>query len=287
MPITVWAVLAPVISKDTNAEPVDLNVADMETSDQYVLSDQVHTTQLRDENASNETSSRTECLEISYEASLTGADSYFDRFMLEIHSIHLKHKKGEKNRPKISILTSTSPMISDYELRPRTSISETNDDNFVNVNQTSIDILYEWVSSELLTGHVLSLKNVKNYYLQIKKEKQESVTEYMLRTSTVKTILKQKFEDEITFFDELSQSGTYVAFNDVKFYALKLLQYQQNTITTSVLSKQHKSAPSIQESEMLFSSIRLLRGTFDEAFEKFNVLSQKPEQLQYYTPEMY
>ncbi|CAF1397643.1 unnamed protein product, partial [Didymodactylos carnosus] len=152
-------------------------------------------------------------------------------------------------------------------------------------DKTSFDSLCHWILNELNNGHVLAIQAVKDHYLNIKQNKRETVTEYMMRTTTLKHQIASKL-DNIIFFNESSQAGTYIVLNDVKFYALIVLNSSLSTATTCK-QKPQKDTALISNAKILFSSIRLLLDTYSKAFETFDQINKKPEQLQHFSPDMY
>ncbi|CAF1614863.1 unnamed protein product, partial [Didymodactylos carnosus] len=170
------------------------------------------------------------------------------------------------------------PVSKEYHLRPRshtpTNDATTNDSVYSDDVQTSFNELSSSILERLNENYILSFEEVKEMYLTVINKRNHKLTDHMIRTTTIKNQLKSSLGDKISFIVETKRNGTYIILNNLNKYALIVLKQQitnnNSTISLSTITNQQAKSQEQNDSELILSSISLLRKTFDEAFKIFD-----------------
>ncbi|CAF1194394.1 unnamed protein product, partial [Didymodactylos carnosus] len=91
-------------------------------------------------------------------------------------------------------------------------------------------------------------------------------------------------DDVQTSFNELS-SSILERLNEN--YILSFEELKEIAISLSTITNQQAKSQEQNDSELILSSISLLRKTFDEAFKIFDRINEKPQELQHFSPDLY
>ncbi|CAF3913624.1 unnamed protein product [Rotaria sp. Silwood1] len=159
--------------------------------------------------------------------------------------------------------------------------------------QNSFDELCGWLKNLLQSGLLISMINVQEKYRELLRSRNETITESILRTTSIRDRLKTKFGEKILFTKTNKSQGVYVCWNSMSEITHSILT--NNTVLDyddAIESNRIYKTRNICEDkqplcEKLIEAIGLLREAMQENLHYLKKVQQNHESLAQITSDLF